>query len=87
MAVLYRCSTPTDHLCPCGRVARRLRRAGVAFTEVTVPLRRRERPEVVALSGQNRVPLLVIDAEVICDSRRILEHLEYLCHASELDSP
>jgi glutathione S-transferase len=32
---------------------------------------------VEALSGQKRVPLLVIDGETICDSHRILEHLEY----------
>jgi glutathione S-transferase len=30
-----------------------------------------------ALSGQDRVPLLVLDGEAICDSRRIVEHLEY----------
>jgi glutathione S-transferase len=32
---------------------------------------------VEALSGQRRVPLLVIDGEVICDSRRIVEHLRF----------
>jgi glutathione S-transferase len=32
---------------------------------------------VEALSGQRRVPVLVLDGEVICDSKRILEHLEY----------
>jgi glutathione S-transferase len=77
MATLYRCSTPTDWLCPCGRVARALRRDGVAFQEVRVPQRRSLRPEVEELSGQRRVPLLVIDGEVICDSRRIVEHLEF----------
>jgi glutathione S-transferase len=35
------------------------------------------RPEVQELSGQHRVPLLVIDGEVISDSRRIVEHLEF----------
>jgi glutathione S-transferase len=78
MATLYRCPTPTDRLCACGRVARELRRRGVAFDEVRVPLRRRDRPEVAALSGQQRVPLLVIDGEAICDSKRIVEHLEWL---------
>ena len=77
MAILYRCSTPTDWLCPCGRVARALRREGIAVDTVRVPQRRSQRPEVEALSGQRRVPLLVIDGEVICDSRRIAEHLEY----------
>jgi glutathione S-transferase len=78
VATLYRCPTPTDRLCACGRVARELRRHGVAYDEVRVPYRRGERPEVEALSGQDRVPLLVIDAEAICDSKRIVEHLEWL---------
>jgi glutathione S-transferase len=77
MATLYRCTTPTDWLCPCGRVARSLRREGIRFEEVVVPQRRSRRPEVEALSGQRRVPLLVIDGQVICDSRRIVEHLEW----------
>ena len=76
MATLYRCSTPTDWLCPCGKVARALKREGVSYQEVAVPQRRSRRPEVEALTGQRRVPVLVIDSEVICDSRRILEHLE-----------
>lgn len=76
MATLYRCPTPTDVLCPCGRVARALRRHGVACEDVRVPLRRSRRPEIEALSGQHHVPVLVIDGEVICDSHRIVEHLE-----------
>ena len=77
MATLYRCRTPTDWLCPCGRVARELRRHDVAFAEVRVPPRKRERAEVRALTGQDRVPLLVIEREAICDSKRIVEHLAY----------
>ncbi len=77
MAVLYRCTTPTDRLCPCGRVARQLRRADIPFSEVRVSQRRNRRPEVEALSGQRRVPLLVLDGELICDSRRIIEHLAW----------
>jgi glutathione S-transferase len=77
VATLYRCRTPTDWLCPCGRVARELRRREVASTEVRVPRRKRERAEVRALSGQDRVPLLVIEGEAICDSKRIVEHLAY----------
>jgi glutathione S-transferase len=77
MATLYRCSTPTDWLCPCGKVARALRSATIPYEEVVVPQRRSRRPEVEALSGQRRVPLLVLDGEPICDSRRIVEHLEY----------
>jgi glutathione S-transferase len=77
MATLYRCTTPTDWLCPCGRVARALEREGVLFEEVRVPQRRAQRPEVEALTGQQRVPVLVIDGEAICDSRRIVEFLEF----------
>jgi glutathione S-transferase len=77
VATLYRCTTPTDWLCPCGKIARALRREGVAFSEVTVPQRRSRRPEVEALTGQQRVPVLVIDGEAICDSKRIIEHLAY----------
>ncbi|HEX3690011.1 MAG TPA: glutathione S-transferase N-terminal domain-containing protein [Solirubrobacteraceae bacterium] len=77
MATLYRCNTPTDWLCPCGRVARALRREGIVFDAVAVGQRRSRRGEVEALSGQQRVPVLVLDGETICDSRRIVEHLEY----------
>lgn len=77
MATLYRCNTPTDWLCPCGKVARALRRDGIGFDAVAVGQRRGRRPEVEALSGQRRVPVLVLEGEVICDSRRILEHLAY----------
>jgi glutathione S-transferase len=77
MATLYRCPAPTDRLCPCGKVARRLRAAGEEFTEIQVPQRRGRRDEVRALSGQERVPLLVIDGQVICDSRRIVEYLDH----------
>jgi glutathione S-transferase len=77
LATLYRCTTPTDWLCPCGRVARALTRDGIRFEEVRVPQRRARRPEVEALTGQRRVPVLVLDGEAICDSRRIVEYLEY----------
>jgi glutathione S-transferase len=74
---LHRCRTPTDWLCPCGRVARELRRRGIAYEEVRVALRQRDRDAVAALSGQRRVPLLVIGQDAICDSPRIIEHLEW----------
>ncbi|GAC1442168.1 MAG: hypothetical protein NVSMB51_22330 [Solirubrobacteraceae bacterium] len=76
-ATLYRCTTPTDRLCACGRVARELHGRGIAVQEIRVPQRRGRRPEVEAISGQQRVPLLIIDGESICDSRRILEHLRW----------
>jgi glutathione S-transferase len=73
--VLYRCRTPTDHLCPCGRVARELRRRGIEVEVRRVPWRRSARTEVDELTGQDRVPLLVLGREAICDSHRIVEHL------------
>ena len=77
MAALYRCRTPTNWLCPCGRVERELRRHGVEHDTVRVPWRRRDRDEVRALSGQTTVPLAVVDGEAICDSHRIVEHLRW----------
>jgi glutathione S-transferase len=87
MATLYRCSTPTDWLCPCGKVARVLRREGIAYQSVVVPGRRSRRSEVEALMGQRRVPVLVIDGEAICDSRRIIEYLEFRRVASPASQP
>jgi glutathione S-transferase len=77
VATLYRCSTPTNWLCPCGKVARALAKDGIQAEEVVVGQRQKSRPEVEALTGQRRVPVLVIDGEAISDSRRIVEHLEF----------
>ena len=78
MAILYRCKTPTNHLCACGKVARRLRGAGIDFEEIRVPVRRRDRVEVEDLTGQTWVPVLVIGDEVIHESHRICEHVDWL---------
>ena len=75
--VLHRCKTQTNRLCRCGRVARELARRGIEPTEIRVPWRRSDRVEVEELTGQTVVPVLVIDGEAICDSRRIVEHLEF----------
>jgi glutathione S-transferase len=74
--ILYRCRTPTNVLCACGRVARELRRRGIEVEERRVS--RSERDDVVSLTGQDRVPLLVNGRDAICDSRRIVEHLRWL---------
>ena len=79
---LYRCPTPTNWLCPCGRVARELAKQGEDVDTVRVPWRRRDRPEVQALSGQRSVPVLVVDGEAICDSKRIVEHLRWRSSAT-----
>jgi glutathione S-transferase len=58
-------------------VARALRAHGVPFETVRVAGGAAGRAEVRALSGQDRVPLAVIDGEPICDSRRVVEHLRW----------
>jgi glutathione S-transferase len=78
MTVLYRCMAPTDHVCRCGKVARRLRSAGIEYSEVRVALRRRDREEVGELTGQRWVPVLVHGGDALCDSHRILEYLDSL---------
>jgi glutathione S-transferase len=84
-AVLYRCRTPTDRLCPCGRVARELARQGIEAEQRRVQWRRRDRDEIERLTGQRAVPVLVIGGEAICDSQRILEHIEWQ-RATSVDS-
>ena len=76
--VLYRCHTPTNWLCPCGAVERRLRKLGLDHRTERVAQRRARRPEVEELTGQRRVPVLVDGQEIVHDSKRILQ---YLAHA------
>jgi glutathione S-transferase len=78
VATLYRCKTPTDVLCRCGTVARRLRKAGIEFDEVRVPMRKRDRDEVEAISDQRWVPVLAHRGEIISDSHRIVEYLDWV---------
>lgn len=75
--VLYRCPTPTDWLCPCGAVARRLNKLGVEHRTERVPYRRSRRPEIAELTRQDRVPVLVDGEEVVHDSKRIIQYLEH----------
>ena len=78
MVTLYRCITPTNVLCPCGKVARALNERRIPHEEVRVPMRRSRRTEVEQLTGQRALPVLVVDGEAIHDSRRIVEHLDHL---------
>ena len=75
--VLYRCRTPTNVLCPCVAVARKLNSLDLAYRVERVPYKRSDRPEVIELTGQQRVPLLIDGDEVIHDSKRIREYLEW----------
>ena len=79
-ATLHRCRTPTNWLCPCGRVARELSRRGVEYETDRVAWRARDRDDVDALTGQRKVPVLEHGREVIVDSKRIVEHLRTLDH-------
>ena len=75
---LYRCKTPTDALCPCGKVAKELKRAGIEFETKRVPLSASEekRRNIVELTGQPRVPVLVEDdGTATHDSKRIIERI------------
>ena len=75
--VLYRCGTPTNFLCPCGAVARRLKKHRVDYRTERVRRRRSNRPEIVELTKLPHVPVLVDGDEVVNDSRRILQYLEW----------
>ena len=76
---LHRCPAPTNRLCACGRVARELSKAGQEVVEVREPWRRRRRDAIRELTGQDHVPVVVLDDDQppICDSRRIVEHLRW----------
>jgi glutathione S-transferase len=75
--VLFRCRAPTNVLCPCGAVERRLKKLGVEHRTERVAFRKGDRPEVVELTRQERVPVLVDGDDVIHDSRRILQYLDW----------
>ncbi len=77
MIVLYRCPTRTNVLCPCGAVERRLRKLGLEHQTERVPYRRAGRPEIEELTAQRRVPVLVDGEEIVSDSKRILQYLDF----------
>ena len=77
MTTLYRCKAPTDLVCRCGKVARTLRSMDIEYDQVRVPFLKRDRPEIEELTGQRWVPVLVHEDEVIHDSHRILEYLDW----------
>lgn len=62
--------------CPwCAAARQALENVGVSARLVEVPYARAERTELVALSGQPRVPVLVDGDEVVVDSKQIVRHL------------
>jgi glutathione S-transferase len=79
--MLYRCRMPTNFLCPCGATARRLANHDLEYRTERVPYSRKDRPEIVELTKQNRVPVLVDADEVIHDSKRIKQYLDWKYNA------
>jgi len=75
--VLYRCPTRTNVLCPCGAVARRLGKLELSYRTERVPYRRNSRPEIEELTRQHRVPVLVDGDEIVHDSKRIIQYLDW----------
>jgi glutathione S-transferase len=76
---LYRCKTPTNRLCPCGKVARTLDEAGIEYETERVGLSRKpeKREKIVELTGQTGVPVLVDDAgSATHDSKAIVEKVK-----------
>ena len=58
-------------------MARRLRKLGLEYRTERVPYRRSQRPEIEELTRQSRVPVLVDGEEVVHDSKRILQYLDW----------
>lgn len=78
---LYRCKTPSDRLCACGRVARELKAAGLEFEVERVPLSAKpeHRANIIELTGQPKVPVLVEDdGKATHDSKRIVARIHEL---------
>jgi glutathione S-transferase len=72
---LYRCKTPTNSLCPCGKVAKALDAAGYEYQTERVPLSSKpeKRENIVQLTGQPKVPVVVFDdGEAVHDSKTII---------------
>jgi glutathione S-transferase len=58
-------------------VARRLAKLELTYRTERVPYRRSGRPEIEELTRQRRVPVLVDGDQVIHDSKRILQYLDW----------
>jgi glutathione S-transferase len=58
-------------------VSRELERRGIETETLRVALRARDRDEIDALTGQRHVPVVELGREVICDSKRIVDHLRW----------
>jgi glutaredoxin len=62
--------------CPsCHRVRQVMTELGLTYTIVNVPFKPEDRAEVMAVSGQDRVPVLRDGDRVLADSGAIVDHL------------
>ena len=62
--------------CPyCAKVSSVLDNLGISYETVSVPGSRDLRTELIEVSGQDRVPVIVDNGEVISDSERIIAYL------------
>ena len=64
-----------------------LRAAGIEFEEVRVQVLKRDRAEVEELTGQRGVPVLVHGEEVVHDSHRIVEYVEWVNGGAAAERP
>jgi glutathione S-transferase len=77
MRVIYTCPVPSTWCPVCGKVVRTARKLGLPFERRTAWFPRSRRTEVIRLSGQNRVPIIVEDdGFVMHESRDIVAYLE-----------
>lgn len=60
----------------CRRVRKKLDELGLAYDVIEVPIRHSQRREVVEISGQSSVPVLVDGATVLDDDDVIIPYLE-----------
>ena len=58
-------------------MARKLAKHGLEYRTERVPYSRKDRPEIVELTRQSRVPVLIDGDEVIHDSKRIRQYLDW----------
>ena len=61
---------------PLRRRGAQLAKHGLEYRTERVPYSRKDRPEIVELTKQSRVPVLVDGDEVIHDSKRIRQYLD-----------
>ena len=69
--------TPTELAVPLRQDRARAAPRRLEHEQVRVPYRKRDRGGGHRAHRPGRVPVLVLDGQAICDSKRIVEHLEW----------